>query len=134
MSEVQSDLEFQVLRATKVQSDLEFQVLRAAKEAIHRAVHNELVGYNKPLSKLCNQVIEQHETEFASIIDGGITALISSDDFRSELRNAIKSKTAKLLVSTIGGEIEKRVNDLKANQTTRAKITLALNQIVNNLN
>lgn len=119
---------------SEVQSDLEFQVLKATKGAIHSAVQNELVGYNKPLSKLCNQVIEQHKTEFASIIDGEITALFSSDDFRSELRDALKSRMAKLLVSTIGGEIEKRVNDLKANPTMRAKITLALNQMVNNLN
>lgn len=116
------------------QSELEFQVLRTTKEAIHTAVRNELVGYNKPLSKLCNRVIEQHETEFASIYDGAITALISSDDFRSELRDAIKSKMAKLMVSTIGGELEKRVNDLKSNPVMRAKITLALNQMVSEIN
>ena len=116
------------------QSELEFQVLRATKEAIHTAVQNELVGYNKPLSRLCNQVIERHSTEITSLLDKEITSLISSDDFRCELRDALRSKVAKLMVSTIGGELEKRVNDLKSNPVMRAKITLALNQMVSEFN
>jgi hypothetical protein len=116
------------------QSELEFQVLRATKVAIHTAVQNELVGYGKPLSQLCNKAIERHSTEIASLLDKEITSLISSDDFRCELRDALRSKMAKLMASAIGGELEKRVNDLKSNPVMRAKITLALNQMVSELN
>lgn len=115
------------------QSELESQLLKAARDAISIAVQNELVGYNKPLSRLCNQVIEQHKAEITSLLDKEIASLITSNDFCCEIRTALQSKMARLIVNTLGGELEKRVNDLKSNPVTRAKITLALNQMVSEL-
>ena len=52
------------------------------------------------------------------------------DQFRDALKDALNAKLAKTLISRMGGELEKQVNELKANPATRAKITLAINELI----
>ena len=45
----------------------------------------------------------------------------------------MKRKLAKVLISQYGGEIEKTVGQLKANPTSRAKITMAIDSVMTDL-
>jgi len=42
----------------------------------------------------------------------------------------LHNKLAKVLISKMSGELEKKVNELKQDPTTRAKITLAINKVM----
>lgn len=105
---------------------MEQEILQTARRAIGDAIVSELTGYNKPLSKLTAKVIEANEVALYALINDEFSALLSSEEFRAALKDALNAKLAKTLIARMGGELEKRVNELKQNPTTRAKITLAI--------
>ncbi len=113
--------------------ELDVEIIRAAQGAIAKAVHDELVGYNKPLSKLICKVLDQHSGQLESLINDEVALLIGSPDFRQDLKAALNQKLARVLVERMGGELEARVNKLKSNPETNAKITLAITKIVSDL-
>jgi len=110
---------------------MEKQILAQVNAAIGKAIVDELVGYNKPLSKLTAQVISDNEDALYRVINDEVVALLDSDTFKVELKAALNKKLAKVLISRFGGELEKRVNKLQADPTTRAKLTLAIDKVVN---
>lgn len=110
--------------------DLEKEILRTAQTAITEAVVKNLTEYGGPLRKLCESVMAKHESSLAALISDQVSATISADAFKDELRSALNAKLARTLIERMGGEIEKRVNELKSDPTTRAKITLAIQQAV----
>lgn len=109
---------------------MEKEILQTAKAAISEAIVKELTGYNKPLSKLTERVIEDNSASLYSLINDEFAGLLQSDDFKAALKEALNAKLAKTLIARMGGELEKQVNELKANPATRAKITLAINELI----
>ena len=109
---------------------MEQTVISVAKKAIHDAITSELIGYNKPLSNFVNAVMLEHEDEFRELINGGVSELLNAKDFKVALKTALHEKLAKILINKMGGELEKKVNELKQDATTRAKITLAINKVI----
>jgi len=67
------------------------------------------------------------------LISDGFAELLTAESFRVALKKAFNEKLAKVLVSRMGGEIEKQVNELKGNLVTRAKITTAINKVIEEL-
>ena len=112
---------------------MEETVIRAAKEAIVKSITSELVGYNKPLTRYVEQVMENHRSDFIALIDDEVCEMLNSKDFKLAIKDALNQKLAKTLVNRLGGELEKRVNELKGNPETRAKITIALSKVVSEL-
>jgi len=112
---------------------MEQTVIKVAKAAIYNAINKELIGYNKPLSQFVNAVMLEHEAQFKSIINDGVSELLNADDFKSAIKNALHDKLARILISKMGGELEKKVNELKQDATARAKITLALNKLMEDI-
>ncbi len=112
---------------------MEKLILEQVKKAINESVITELTGYNKPLSNLIGRVIDDNSNDLYSLINDEFSILLNGDGFKSELRCALNQKLAKTLVARMGGELEKRVNELKQNPETRAKITLAISGIINDL-
>lgn len=105
---------------------MEQQILSAVKKAMASAIESELVGYNKPLSKLTERVVFNNEDELYHLINNEFVSLLKETGFREELKKALRTKLAKSLISRMGGELEKRVNEMKADPSTRARITLAI--------
>ena len=116
---------------TKSIETLENRVLRISVESIAKAIESELIGYNKPLSDLTKRVIQDHEVELYSLLNGEFSNLLRRGDFKTALKKALTEKLAKVLIARMGGELESRVNELKSDPTTRARITLAIEEIVN---
>ncbi len=109
---------------------MEDAIVNTAKTAIKESIINNLTGYNSPFNKMANDVIMQHEAEFKKLFETEVASLINSDDFKSAMSEALHTRLAKILVSKLGGELEKRVNSLKQDPTTRAKITVAISNII----
>jgi len=109
---------------------MEELIVNTAKRAIKEAIIKNLTDYNSPFNKMVKDVISNHEDDFKSLLDDEVTNLLNAKDFKIALKDALHHKLAKTLVSKIGGELEKRVNELKQDATTRAKITLAIDKVI----
>lgn len=112
---------------------MEQQILNIAKAAIEKSMMDSLTGYNGPLTTLCAKVIEENNTELYKLIRDEFSELISSEIFKASLRQALNDKLAKVIIGRMGGELESKINDLKADPTTRAKITVALSKMIDDL-
>lgn len=112
---------------------LEEQIIKTAKQAMAEAITTELCGYNKPLSVLTNEVIAKNSTELKTILDNSVKDLLSSEEFKKAMKEQLNQKLAKIIINKTGGELEKKVNEFKQDPTTRAKITLAMDTLMNDL-
>lgn len=118
----------------KPMTDLETIILKTAKESVSKSVVSALTeGYDNPMKQLCEKVLNKHKTELSGLIDSEITALISGEEFKNAIKEALTHKLAKTLVSKMGGEIEKRVNELQQNPETRARITVRISELIKEL-
>lgn len=122
------DLEAQLKRKKSVEriADLDQRILSQVNKALGGAITNELTGYGKPLSKIVERVIGAHDDEIYNLVNDEFVTFLAADDFRVTLKEALNAKLARVLISRMGGELEKRVNELKSNPQTRALITLAV--------
>ena len=112
---------------------MEKQILAQVEKAIGKAITEELVGYNKPLSLLTARVIEANSDKLFTLINSEFSELLNAEGFKTALSEALNQKLAKTLIHRMGGDVETRVNELKQNPETRAKITLAISRIVEEL-
>lgn len=110
--------------------DIEKQVKNAICDGIREGVKSKLGGYNSPLDKLIAASLEKHSSEFRDLLESGIASCVVDAEFRDEITKAIQHKLASTLIQRFGGEMEKQVNVLKSDPTTRARITLAIEEIV----
>lgn len=113
--------------------ELENKILAQINKALGDAIIKELVGYDKPLSKITEDVIESHYNEIYNIIDTEVSGLIRCKAFKGELKKALNAKLAKIMISKIGGTLEKQVNKLRSNPETNAKITLAITKLIDEI-
>jgi len=112
---------------------VEKQILEEVNKAIGASIVDSLTGYNKPLSNLCSKVISDNEVELYKLINDEFSILMNGKGFKTSLRESLNQKLAKTLINKMGGELESRVNELKQNPETRAKITLAISKIIEEL-
>lgn len=113
-----------------VEIDAEKIFENAIRDAIREGVKGKMGGYNSPLDKLVEASLAKHHAAFTELMESSVAACIQSEDFRKEIADAVNRTLAKTLVQRFGGEIEKQVNVLKSDPTTRARITLAIEEIV----
>jgi hypothetical protein len=103
----------------------------ALADAIRDGVRKVLVdGYHSPLTKFITDAIESHKAEMRKVLEEGVASCLNDGQFREQLKTAVRQALAKTLVQRFGGELEKQVNVLKSDPTTRARIILALEEIV----
>lgn len=102
----------------------------AIRDAIREGIKSKMGGYNSDLDKLVNAAILKHSDKFRTLLEEAISEAVLDADFRKQIKQAVTHSLAKTLVQRFGGEIEKQVNVLKSDPTTRARITLAIEEIV----
>ncbi len=111
--------------------DPEKLLMNAMQDGMREAVKSKLTtSYNNPLDAMMTTVITSHNAEFRAVLDDGIKSCMADADFVAELKASVRHIIAKTLVQKFGGELEKQVNALKSDPTTRARITLAIEEIV----
>lgn len=112
------------------QIDLQAELEQAVRNGIASGVADKLKGYNSPLDKLLSRILEAQSGTIETLLSAAITDAIGHPEFRDDIKKSVRTKLASTLVQRFGGELEKQVNALKSNPTTRARITLALEEIV----
>lgn len=86
-------------------------------------------SYDNPLDKMIAATIAKAGDQLRSLLDDAVASCVGDPVFRDEMRACVRAALAKTLVSKFGGEMEKQVNALKSDPTTRARITLAVQEI-----
>ena len=110
--------------------ELEKQILQEAQKAIGEAIKTNLTGYHSSFNKLINEVVESHKEELRAVIDENFSKVIKSEEFKTSVNNAFNHSIARMLVSKLEGSVEKAVNTLRSDPTIRAKMVLAIENIV----
>lgn len=112
--------------------DIEKTLVGAIQDGIREGVKSRLSNTygNNPISKLIDEELEKHDADFRSMLSDALSSAVKDAEFRDQIKTAVRHTLAKTLISRFGGELEKQVNVLKSDPTTRARITLAIEQIV----
>ena len=98
--------------------------------AISDSIQRHLANYNSPISDLINSAIKNQSQKLVDIFSQAIVECVENKDFVTEIKAHARSQLAKHLVQRFGGEVEKSVNALKSDPTTRARIVLAIDEII----
>ena len=114
--------------------DVAKELENAISAGMREAVKNKLSSYNSPLNILVKDVVEKYRVELEGLLDLAISTCISNEGFKQGIAEAVNRNLAKILIQRFGGEVEKQVNALKSDPITRARITLAIEQIVKDAN
>lgn len=103
----------------------------AIKNGLREGVEAKMKSsYDNPLDKMIKSAIDNHGERFRDLLSRSLTSCLGDKDFREEIAVSIRHTLAKTLISRFGGELEKQVNVLKSDPTTRARITVAIEEIV----
>jgi predicted transcriptional regulator len=103
----------------------------AIRDGIREGVKNQLSrDYDNPLKKLIESTLAARGGEFRALLDESLQSCMGDVEFRETIKTAVRGQLAKTLIQRFGGEMEKQVNVLKSDPATRARITLAIEEIV----
>ena len=109
------------------------ELLAQCEKAIDKSITDALGSYSSPLMEAVRSALSDHKDNLNNLASEAVAELVNSADFKQTMKTEMKRKLAKVLISQYGGEIEKTVGQLKANPTSRAKITMAIDSVMNDL-
>lgn len=110
--------------------DADVILLDAIQCGLRDGIAKKMDGYNAPLGKVVDAAISENATKIQSLLSGAISGLLEDKEFREHIQQNARSKLAKIIVQRFGGELERQVNALKSDPSTRARITLAIEEII----
>lgn len=110
---------------------LEKDILVNVKEAVSKSISESLKGYGSPLTKIVNQVIDEHYDEIKEKITKAFENSIRIDSFEKSLLEAFSHKVSRSVISNSSGLFDKVTKDLKNDAVFRSKATLAISEVVN---
>jgi C4-type Zn-finger protein len=105
-------------------------ILQAAQIAVGASIKEVLTKYDSPLVRLTRIVVEENAAELKTLISDSFTAVIRTEEFKQSIVNAFSHKVARTIISNNDGLFDKVSNDLKQDQTFKAKMTLAVASVV----
>jgi len=112
-------------------SDLEKQVLAITNAAIHESVKKVLTEYGSPLHKLVHSVVDENAKELRGLISDSFTTAIRTEDFKKSILDAFSHKVSRSIISNNDGLFDKVSNELKQDAIFKAKMAVAVSNVVN---
>lgn len=104
---------------------------RSIMQGIAEGIKSQLTkSYDNPVEKIVKSLIDTQDAQIRSLFGEAFSGLFSNEEFRRQIIDQTRSILAKQLVQKFGGELEKTVNQLKSDPATRARITVAIDEIV----
>jgi hypothetical protein len=110
--------------------DADKLIANAIREGLSKAVQERICGYQSPLNPTVDAVLNAKRDEFTALLRESLEDCLGDKSFRKTIADAVRTKLARTLIDRFGGELEKRVNELKSDPSTRARITCAIEDIV----
>lgn len=110
--------------------DLEKQIAQQTQTAVQKAIHETLVAYNSPMRKLADRVVEENSDEIHGVMNKAFKSVIRTKAFEDTILEEFERKVAKMLVGQLSGQVEKAVSKIKQDPTLKAKMILAIEDII----
>lgn len=110
---------------------LEKNILQVLQISMNKAIQDCLSGYNSPLTKLVNNVVESRSSELRKIIADSFDDAIAKEEFKSAIREGFSHKIARTLINNNGGLFDKVSNELKQDAIFKSKMAIAVANVVN---
>ena len=114
---------------TEKELNLEEEILNATKTILINGIKT-LDGYSNPTKPIVNSVIKEYEPSISLLFKEAIEKTIRSDNFKEELQKLISQRIIRELVSQSESSIARIVQKMKQDETFRARLTLAVDNIV----
>lgn len=103
----------------------------AIRDGLRDGIKSKLSSsYGNPLDKMIEECLKAKGEQFREMMTNALQSCIGDPEFQASIRESVRHVLAKTLVARFGGELEKQVNTLKSDPATRARITLAIEEIV----
>ena len=108
------------------------EILEIAKKAIEEKVIERLgAGYSSPLNAIIEEVIAEHRPELKALFNECLESIVANTSFKKTLKEEFLHKVAKNMVGKLEGTVEKAVDVMKQDQTLKARMVLAIENIIN---
>ena len=127
------DARVSVIERKHVPVSLEQDVITCVQTSIAKALETSLGGYNSPLGKLAESVVDSHKAPIREIMKKAMTDAIGREEFQDEMRKMFVHRVARVLFSGMEGQVEKTSTELKNDPQFKAKATLAIANIVDDM-
>ena len=109
--------------------NLEEEILNATKTILINGIKS-LDGYSNPTKPIVISVIKEYEPSISIIFKDAIEKTIKSDNFKEVLQKLIAQRIVRELVGQSESSIARIVQKMKQDETFRARLTLAVDNIV----
>ena len=109
------------------------QLAEQAKQAVAESLKAVLTKYDSPFNKLVEQSVASHKDQFSALMNKAFDLVLADEDFTKELVDGLRQKIARVLIGKMDGEVEKKINEWKADPQRRAKLTLAIAGILDKM-
>ncbi len=110
--------------------NLEQDISNSVQKSIAESIKNVLTGYQSPLNQLVAGVINENCTFLRSIISDSFNQVIRTEDFKQSIVDAFSHKVARSIISNNEGLFDKVSNDLKQDAVFKAKMAMAVANVV----
>jgi len=122
----------QKVEAVQKQSpiSMELQILNALEDGLNHVIKEKLSGYHSPLQGYVTAALAPYEQDIIATLKSGLGNAISSDQFKQMCEQHLASKIAKTLIAGLDGSVDKVVNQVKQDPIYRSRLTLFVNQLV----
>ena len=114
---------------TEKESNLEEEILNATKTILINGIKT-LDGYSNPTKPIVISVIKEYEPSISIIFKDAIEKTIQSDTFKEVLQKLIAQRIVRELVGQSESSIARIVQKMKQDETFKARLTLAVDNIV----
>lgn len=111
-------------------TEFDQKILSVMQESIHQVVKERVGGYNSPLNPLINDAFKVHETTLRNIIYESMGEAIATVDFKKAVKEAFYHKVARSLIEGVSGSIDRSINLFKQDPVIKAKMVLAIEEII----
>lgn len=112
---------------------MESAILGTVQNGIKDAILKALTGYDSVLPKLVNKVAESHHAELVQIVDDAFVSVIRTQDFKEGIRTEFAHKIARTIIGRNDALLDKIANEMRNDQTFRARATLAVSSVVEDI-
>lgn len=106
-------------------------LVNTMKDGIREGIKQRInQSYQNPFNDVIDAALKSQSQPIKDMIGNALTDCLKDQNFVAAIKDAVRSELAKILVKRFGGELEKTVNQLKSDPATRARITLAIEEII----
>lgn len=118
------------VEAKHIPVQLESEIMEAVDRSLSKALSEAMAGYNSPLVKYAHNVVSKYQAQIEGIFESVVQEAIQTEDFKQRVREVLLNKIAKTMISGVDGSIDKTINLMKQDAIFRSRLTLSVNNLV----